>query len=330
MQLIDNVKSKLPNNWNLSTTTYLMYIKNQEVRDQCRLLYKHNKIENKIFGTVLNAIFKEGKSTFWLGRSSLTKLLAQDKNNNKNNTVNGSLWVDCIIHWTSCGWIEQIHKSGTIYINKKRINHPGCYRIIHTDILQAFDKLLVSSWRALLDEKANEKWNTLYKNNDLHASNPEENPHKDKGKDKGKEKPTLPLFKIKEKGSIPDSDITIPDLSFREVVTLWLSETDGQFSKQHIPHLFQLLSYYGISRQSCNVHTFLDMTVRKLKKRNTKWSADLTDQFNQATMRQYIQVPNLAAPQPIKDINIYDEEDDNHQQLMAILRKNQRKEATNE
>jgi hypothetical protein len=71
---------KQANDFYLRSTTYLMQIGNKEFREELTRLYNTGDIQMMTVATILNAIYTDGKPTFYLSMRSLSELLESDKN----------------------------------------------------------------------------------------------------------------------------------------------------------------------------------------------------------------------------------------------------------
>lgn len=147
----------------LEKTTYINQVKYEPLRNFLREAYKSPRLELRVLACLLNAITTEKKSTFWLSRSTLENLLAQDKHIKNPTKLSGSTYLNIKNELFNGKLIEETRKAG-LYNGKKA---PGVYRLSAAHLLGMFDASLGHNWRKFIDDNANESWDSIYINNDL-------------------------------------------------------------------------------------------------------------------------------------------------------------------
>ena len=80
MNILQTYLDDLEKDFYLRNTTYLMQIGDQSFREMLTGLYNSADIQMMTVATILNAIYTDGKPTFFLSMRSLSTLLSEDKN----------------------------------------------------------------------------------------------------------------------------------------------------------------------------------------------------------------------------------------------------------
>lgn len=80
MSVLKDLIKKQQEDFYLRKTTFLNHIPEQAIRDELVGLYNSSDELAKALGTIINAIYTDGKPTFFLSMRSLTVLLNEDKN----------------------------------------------------------------------------------------------------------------------------------------------------------------------------------------------------------------------------------------------------------
>lgn len=80
MSVFKDIIKKQEEDFYLRKTTYLSHIPEQNLRKELVSLYNSSDELAKALGTILNAIYTDGKPTFYLSMRSLAQLLSEDKN----------------------------------------------------------------------------------------------------------------------------------------------------------------------------------------------------------------------------------------------------------
>ena len=79
--MFEDLVTKQKESFYLTKTTFLNHIPEAKLRQQLTILYNAEDMKFRLLATILNAIYTQGLTTFFLSQKSLLKLIEQDKSN---------------------------------------------------------------------------------------------------------------------------------------------------------------------------------------------------------------------------------------------------------